>query len=143
MAFLWLCNELEYAANQGIVLKLDDVWNRYIELTRELDIIIPASFVSRRCTCKETIEAKLGGIIQFYYTSLHVEISDRHTIIIPTRYQSHGISQLAEKVDDELSISSYHPEKEDEFLALVYVALKIRSDVMNKIAKSKKLMEVR
>ena len=75
-----------------------------------MDIIIPASFVSRRTAFKEKIEAKLGGIIQFYCRPLHVEISNRHTIIIPTRYQSHGISQFAEKVDDELSIPSYHPE---------------------------------
>ena len=136
MAFPWLCTKLEYAAYQGIVLKLDDVWDRYIALTRELDIIIPVSFVSRRSTFKEKIEAKLGGIIQFYKL-LHVEISDRHTIIIPTRYQSHGIPQLAEKVYDELSISSYHPEKEDEFFSSC--ALKIRSDVMNKIAKSNNL----
>ena len=219
LSFLWLCNELEYAAYQGIVLKLADVWNRYTELMREVDIIIPSS-VSRRCTFKEKIEAKLGGIIQFY-RRVHVELSDRHTIIITTRYQFHGISQLAEKVDDELSIPLYHPEKvdelsiplyhpekvdelsiplyhpekvdelsiplyhpekvdelsiplyhpekvdelsiplyhpekvdelsiplyhpekEDEFLALIHVALKIRSDVMNTIAKSKKLMEVR
>ena len=99
-----------------------------MELTRELDIIIPASFVSRSSTFKEKIEAKLGGIIQFY-RPLHVEISDRHTIIIPTRYQSHRISQLAETVDDEA-----------EFLALVHVALIIRLNVMNKIAKSKKLL---
>ena len=47
-----------------------------MELTRELDIIIPAS-VSRRSTFKEKIEEKLGGIIQFY-RPLHVELSDRH-----------------------------------------------------------------
>ena len=65
----------------------------------------------------EKIEAKLGGIIQFY-RPLHVNISDRQKIIIPTRYLSHRISQLAGRVDEELSMPSYHPEKEDAFLAL-------------------------
>ena len=142
LAFLWLCNELEYAAYQGIVLKLDDVWNRHVELTKELNITIPASLASRKSTFKDKIEAKLGGIIQFY-RPLDVEISDRQTIIIPTRYQVHGISQLSKTIGEELSIPSFHPEQEDEFLALVHVALKIRSDITKKSIKSKKIMEVR
>ena len=97
-----------------------------------MDIITPTSFVSRS-RFKDKIEEKLGGIIQLYRP--HVDLSDRQTIIIPTRYQAQGISQLAEKVDEELSIPSYHPDKEDAFSALVHVALNVKSDVMNKITK--------
>ena len=106
-----------------------------------MNITIPASLASRKSTFKDKIEAKLGGIIQFY-RPLHVEISDRQTMIIPTRYQAHGISQLSVTIDEELSIPSFHPEQEDEFLALVHVALKIRSDIKKKSIQSKKIMKL-
>jgi len=32
LAMIWLCEELEYAADKGYVIKLNDAWNRYMIL---------------------------------------------------------------------------------------------------------------
>jgi hypothetical protein len=44
---VWLCEELEYAAEKGQVIKLSDAWERYNTLAEKAQIEIPSSFLSR------------------------------------------------------------------------------------------------
>ena len=46
-AMIWLCDELEYAADKGYVIKLNDAWNRYMVLAERAEIEIPRSIISR------------------------------------------------------------------------------------------------
>ena len=52
---IWLCGELEYAADKGYLIKLNDTWNRYtcMVLAERAEIEILRSFISRRSTLKD------------------------------------------------------------------------------------------
>ena len=58
LAMVWLLNELQYSADQGHVLELSSVWDRYCALTRKAHVTIPESFISRRSTFKNTFMSK-------------------------------------------------------------------------------------
>eukprot|EP00112_Aurelia_sp_Birch-Aquarium-sp1_P026470 Seg940.1 transcript_id=Seg940.1/GoldUCD/mRNA.D3Y31 product="hypothetical protein" protein_id=Seg940.1/GoldUCD/D3Y31 len=134
LAFIWLCKELEQAATRGLVFQLVDVWERYVELAKDLAITIPQSFLSRRATFKEKLVSQLNGEFHFFQP-LNVDPSKRQTLLIPTQYQSHAVSQLAHENEfdaEDISIPSYQPEQDDIFLSLVHVALKIRGDILAK-----------
>ena len=53
LAMIWLCEELEYAADKGYVIKLNYAWNRYMVLAERAEIEIPRSFISGRSTFKD------------------------------------------------------------------------------------------
>ena len=134
LAFIWLCKELEQAATRGLVFQLVDVWERYIELAKDLAITIPQTFLSRRATFKERLVSQLNGEFHFFQP-LNVDPSKRQTLLIPTQYQSHAVSRLAHENEfdgEDISIPSYQPEQDDIFLSLVHVALKIRGDLLAK-----------
>lgn len=61
LAMIWLCEELEYAADKGYVIKLNDAWNRYLVLAERAEIEIPRSFISRRSTFKDKLLLRLGN----------------------------------------------------------------------------------
>ena len=59
---IWLCEELEYAADKGHVIKLNDAWDRYMVLAERAELIeIPRSFISRRSTFKDKLLLRLGN----------------------------------------------------------------------------------
>ena len=134
LAFIWLCKELEQAATRGLVFRLINVWERYVELTEDLSITIPKSFLSRRTTFKEKLISQLNGEF-FFIQPLNVDPSKRQTLLIPTQYQSHAVSRLAHENEldgGDFSIPPYQPEQDDISLHLVHVALKIRGDILAK-----------
>ena len=61
LAMIWLCEELEYAADKGHVIKLNDAWDRYMVLAERAEIEIPRSFISRRSTFKDKLLLRLGN----------------------------------------------------------------------------------
>lgn len=43
LTMIWLCDELEYATDEGYVIKLNDAWNRYVVLAEREEIEIDLS----------------------------------------------------------------------------------------------------
>ena len=122
LGLVWLCEELEYAAGKGHVIKLSDAWERYTTLAEEAQIKIPSSFLSRKSTFKEKLLLRLANVIDCIP-------SGRESLLIPTQYVNLAVSQLATETDELLTMPTYAPH-EDIFLSLVHVALKIRGDLM-------------
>ena len=122
LGLVWLCEELEYAAGKGHVIKLSDAWERYTTLAEEAQIEIPSSFLSRKSTFKEKLLLRLAIVIDCIP-------SGRESLLIPTQYVNLAVSQLATETDELLTMPTYAPH-EDIFLSLVHVALKIRGDLM-------------
>ena len=50
-----LCNELENSASHGDVLEPNEVWDQYCAISKENNVEIPHSFVSRMSTFKEKL----------------------------------------------------------------------------------------
>lgn len=84
LALVWLSGELEYAADKGHVIKLNDAWDRYTTLAEKVDITIPSSFISRRATFKDKLMHMVGDIIECVQ-SLERGLSERHTLLIPKK----------------------------------------------------------
>jgi hypothetical protein len=57
LPMIWLCNELQYAAEKGQVIRLSDVWERYVLLAEESGSEIPRSFVSRLALFKKKLQS--------------------------------------------------------------------------------------
>ena len=55
LAMIWLCDKLEYAADKGNVIKLNDTWNRDMVLAERAEIEIPRSFISLKSTLKDKL----------------------------------------------------------------------------------------
>ena len=45
---IWLCEELEYAADKGYVIILKDAWTKFMVRAERAEIELPRSFISRR-----------------------------------------------------------------------------------------------
>ena len=52
-AMTWLCDELQYSADQGQVLALPTVWKRYCSLAEKAKINVPQ--INRRATFKSSL----------------------------------------------------------------------------------------
>ena len=132
LAFVWLSKELEYAADKGHVIRLDDAWDRYTTLAAKAGITLPSSFVSRRATFKDKCMHMVGDTMECVQ-SLKREPSWRHTLQIPKMCAKMALSELvaqgpADKEDDELTLPVYH-QQDHVFLSLVHAALMIRADL--------------
>lgn len=131
LAMIWLCQELHQAAEKGNVILLDTVWNRYKELAEESSTTIAPSYESRRATFKEKLQSQPGDTFNFFQP-LDRCITERKTVLIPTKCQSAPVMQIeqdTQKDVDILTIPKYEPQ-DDIFLSLVHVALKVRSDML-------------
>ena len=127
---IWLCEELEYAADKDYEIKLNDALNRYIALA---EIEIPRSFISRRSTFKDKLLLRLGNMMDCVQP-LEKSPSERLTLLVTTKFATIAVSKLANEkagTDDLLTLPTYEPH-EDIILSLVHVALKIRGDLMKK-----------
>ena len=82
IAFIFLCKELEYAAEKEQVLQLSDVWQRYQDIAAETDTSIPQSFFSRRTSFKEKLMQRAGDLFEFV-KPLEQNKFEREPIIIP------------------------------------------------------------
>lgn len=131
LAMIWLCQELHQSADKGHVILLDDVWERYKELAEESSTMIQPSYQSRRGTFKEKLQSQLGDIFNFFQP-LDSCISERKTVLIPTKYQPTAVLQMkadTEESEEKLAFPKYEPQ-DDIFLSLVHVAMKVRGDMM-------------
>ena len=109
LAMIWLCEELEYAANKGYVIKLNDAWNRYVTLAEKAEIEIPRSFISRRSTFKDKLLLRLGNVMDCVQP-LEKSPSERMSLLIPTKYANIAVSKLANEsadADDLLTMPIY------------------------------------
>lgn len=129
LPMIWLSSELSYAADKGHVLKLSDVWDRYVQLSKESNTVIAKSFISRRTTFREKLQSRISDFIIFVQPKGGP--SERETLLVPVRYNGVAIASLSEALDENLTVPSYEPE-DDIFLSLIHVALKLRGDLMEK-----------
>jgi len=100
LAMIWLCEELEYAADKGYI-KLNDAWNRYMILAERAEIEIPRSFISRRSTFKDKLLLRLGNAMDCVQP-LEKSPSERLSLLIPTKFANVAVSKVAnERADTE------------------------------------------
>ena len=132
IAFIFLCNELQYAAEKEQVLQLSDVWQRYQDIAAETETSIPHSFFSRRTSFKEKFVERFGSLFEFVQP-LERNKLEREQLLISQKY-SHDILadyyySTISNDDDMLSMPTYQHD-DDTFLSLIHIALQIRSDVI-------------
>lgn len=127
LAMQWLVEELKTSAKQGYILELSEVWNRYCELAELAGTEVTRSFVSRRATFKE----KLQSVIDVYdFVVMHNRaVGDRQTVLIPMSIRHIPITRLLDEKDGESTMQLYKAGDND-FLELVHVALRLRSDIL-------------
>jgi hypothetical protein len=126
LPMIWLASELHYAAEKGHVLRLSDVWDRYVKLSDDSNTVIPKSFISRRGTFKEKLQLQVSNFITFVQPVGGP--AERETLLFPSKFVGVAISQLSEENDEKLTMPRYEPQ-DDIFLSLVHVALKLRGDL--------------
>ena len=134
LAFVWLCDELKLAAGKGHVLRLSDVWDRYLLFSQDTQTTVPQSFLTRRGTCTAKMNKELEDTFVIYQPP-GKSVTDRQMLLIPQTYEHVAISELItynEEKDINEDLPRYEPEKDDIFLQLVHVALKLRSDLLAK-----------
>ncbi len=133
IALIFLCKELQYAAENEQVLQLSDVWQRYQDIALETETTIPQSFLSRRTLFKEKLVERVGSLFEFVQP-LERSKFEREPLLIPRKY-SHNV--LADhyystiiKDDKMLTMPSYQ-HQDDAFLShFFHIALQIRGDVI-------------
>lgn len=128
LAFIWLVQELRSHAKQGHLLDLSDVFNRYKELAREIDVEVPSSYISRLATFKEALSKFVEGVYDFVVLRNAIP-TERTTLLIPNTLQHIPLSKV---VDDEYNNGTIQifRQNDDDFMSMVHVALKLRSDII-------------
>ena len=80
-----LCKELENSASHGDVLELNEVWDWYCAISKENNVEIPHSFVSRMKTLKEMLVPlirKLYDIIVLHDRPAN----EKRTVFVPLEF---------------------------------------------------------
>ena len=92
LTMIWLCEELEYAAEKG---KLNDACNRYtcMALTVRAETEIPRSFISRRSTFKDKLLLRLGNAMDCAQP-LEKSLSEHQSLLIPSKSANVAISKI-------------------------------------------------
>src|ERR1043165_8456198 len=134
LAMIWLCQELKQSAVNGHVLELDKVWIRYKELANEVGIEIPRSFISRLSTFKSKISTLVKNDYEFIVFRDQAA-PDRQTILVPIKFSHIPFSDLVANdentCEESTKIPVFKSKNGDEFLAMIHVALKLRSDILS------------
>lgn len=129
----WIVNDLKKSAEKGHILELKEVFSRYCALATEQNIEVPPSFLSRMSTFKEYLQPHLVDLYDFIKLQ-NVDINERQMVLVPNKLLHIPVSQLlnndSDTDDDEHSIPVYMPQEQDDFLSMVHVALKLRSDIL-------------
>ena len=129
---LWLIEELKKSAEQGNILELKEVWLRFCSLAAEQNVDIPPSFRSRMSTFKEYLAPHVADIYDFVVLRDQA-IAERQTVLVPIKFCHIPVSQvLDKKTQSEPVIPVCQPDERDDFLSMVLVALKLRSDIFGK-----------
>ena len=126
----WLIDELKKSAEQGHILELKEVWLRYCSLAAEQNLAIPPSFRSRMSTFKEHIAPHVADVYDFVLLRDQA-VSERQIVLVPIKFCHIPVSQvLNQQAQSNATIPIYQPEGKDDFLSMVHVALKLRSDIL-------------
>lgn len=131
LAMVWLAQQLRQSADEGHVLELEQVWLHYKKLADEAGIEIPRSFISRPSTFKEKLSTLVNDIYEFIV--LHDQSAyGKQTILLPIKFRNIPFSEWYDQDLEEGSttIPVFKPP-EDDFLSMVHVALKLRSDILS------------
>lgn len=128
IAMQWLINELMLAGGKGHVLEFSEVWKRYCDLTELAGIEIPQSYISRRYSFKEKLEPHVRDVYEFIPMA-NQAIENRQMLLIPVKFTHVPISEMASEGDESFPMPVYQ-HQQDNFLEMVHVALKLRSDIM-------------
>ncbi|MES9880098.1 MAG: hypothetical protein ABW185_04375 [Sedimenticola sp.] len=134
LAMVWIGQELRNCAEKGHVLELEQVWIRYQTLANDAAIEIPRSFTSRIATFKEKLSFSVNDIYEFIVLNDQAP-ADRQTILVPTKFChipfSHWVDSDHDSEEDLSTIPVFKCKEDDEFLAMVHVALRLRSDIQS------------
>ena len=126
----WLCHELEQLASHADILELTDVWGRYRTLSKEADIAVPSSFMSRRSTFKDKLAERTHGVYELIV--LHDQARrEPRTLLVPTKFRHISLSAMVKDDGVELTIPTFTHQTDDPFLSTVHVALRIRGDMVS------------
>ena len=129
MAMIWLVEELKNSSEHGHVSELAEVWNRYCILTNEAGTTVPRSFLSRLATFKGKLLPHVQGFYDF--TVLDNKALIQGTVLVPIKFNHVPVATFLESTEDySTTIPVYKPKEEDEFLSMVHVGLKLRSDMV-------------
>ena len=91
---------------------------------------IPPSFRSRMTTFKEHIPPHVADVYDFVLLRDQV-VSEHQTVLVPIKFCHIPVSQvLNQQAQSSPIIPSYQPDEKDDFLSMVHVALKLRSDIL-------------
>ena len=111
---VWLCEGLEYAADNGYDIKLNEASDRYVALAEKAEIKIPRSFISRRSTFKCKLLLSLGNVMDCIQC-FEGRPPERLSLLIHTEYISIAVSKLANEsadTDDFLTMPTYEQHKD-------------------------------
>ena len=131
-ALLYVLEELNKAESKGDVVRLNDVWERYVEHAENYNTNLTRSYKDKHTfgICLKNKLEKGKSSYQFF-----TKLNDNETIMFPVNYLKEGISSIINHNDKELEesiIPKHRSENNDEFLALVHVALRLRGDINQK-----------
>ena len=128
---IWLCRELENAAQLGHVVDLTEVRTRYCTLAEEAGTEIPPSFISRLATFKDKLKPHIYDIYEFIVLRDQA-VHERKTILVPLNFIHIPLSKLIEDQDDnnDMPIPLFNPKQDNDFLSMVHVALELRPDIL-------------
>ena len=136
LAMVWLCDELTLAADHGDVLELQEVWHRYCDIANSSGLTIPQYFISRMTTFKDKLSEQICHMYEIIVLRDQSR-TDNRTVLIPLKYAHMPVSMMRQNAADTsgaeytCNIPSYKPVEGDlEFLDVVHVALKLRSDIL-------------
>jgi len=126
----WLIDELKQSAEQGHILELKEVWFLYCSLAAEQNMAVLPSFRSRMTTFKEHIASHVEDVYDFVLLDDQA-VSECQTVLVPIRFSHIPVSQvLNQQPQSNSTMPIYQPEWKDDFLCMVHVALKLRSDTL-------------
>ena len=130
LAMQWLIEELKNSAEQGHILELSEVWNRYCELAEQAGTEVPHSFVSRRATFKKKLQSLFNVCVYDFVVMHNQAVGDRQTVLVPMNIRHIPITRLLDEKDGGESTMQVYKAGDNEFLELVHVALRLRSDIL-------------
>ena len=129
-ALHYILDELRAADSIGDVVRLDDVWERYSYLAKEYNAHSSGSYKDKHTfgICLKNKLEKAKSSYEFFNKF------DSGTIMFPTNFFKQGISSVIDQNDKELEESLFKkcPEYNNDFLSMVHVALKLRSELEEK-----------
>ena len=130
LAIIWLSQELRQASGNGHVFELLNVWERYLEMANTIPVEVAPSYRSRLSTFKEALIPLVDEVYDFIVLR-NAAPNERQTLLVPKECSHVLVSKLIDTEDtDEMTIPIFRRE-DDEFCAMVHVALKLRSDVLS------------